>query len=307
LLKKSLICLLIAGCTSALAGTMGPVCESTNVTLPCEMNAWEIGGHALYVQPFSTAYSTNNQTYSTTNGITNYSQTGTASTYNWGFQLEAARHFNKGKDLNLNWYHFRGTTNKTFSAYPSSNLSAQAIQQNDSWDHVNLEYGNRINLEENAFIRVHAGFVYARIDTQYINNYGNGTVGNQTNDNINSEFSGFGVRGGMAMHYNLMSNLNIHGDIAAGLLAGTTKSSYWNGTNTVGGTSTLDSYSVGVVSPELDAKAGIEYRYDLTNGHLMFDAGWLWATYLNTMEDNAENSFGIQGLYFGARWIGNVA
>jgi hypothetical protein len=69
----------------------------------------------------------------------------------------------------------------------------------------------------------------------------------------------------------------------------------------------LDTYSISVTAPEIDAKAGIVYKYDFKNDQINLDAGWLWATYINTFGENSERSFGIQGVYFGARWIGDFA
>lgn len=304
MLKKSLISLFI-GLTTSYAGMMGPVCVASNITVPCEDHSWEIGSHALYLQPFSSWNSTNRTSYFSNASTSNESKLGATSEYNWGFQLEAARHFGKGKDINLNWYHFRGTTNKTYPAYILAGLNSQTIQQNAAWDHVNLEYGNLINLEETTDIRMHAGLVYARVATQYLRNFSYILPVNPINENYQSAFSGFGARAGMALIYHVMPQLDIHGDIAAGALAGTTKSSSLY--NSTGLATKLDTYSISVTAPEIDAKAGIVYKYDFKNDQINLDAGWLWATYINTFGENSERSFGIQGVYFGARWIGDFA
>ena len=72
------------------------------------------------------------------------------------------------------------------------------------------------------------------------------------------------------------------------------------------------------VLPELDAKLGAMYTYAMAQGDLSLDVGWVWAHYVNALNslDTAvgagsdltrPRSFGIQGLYFGAKWVGNVA
>ena len=73
------------------------------------------------------------------------------------------------------------------------------------------------------------------------------------------------------------------------------------------------------VLPELDAKLGAMYTYAMAQGDLSLDVGWVWAHYVNALSSahvldvvngdsyNHPQSFGIQGLYFGAKWVGNVA
>lgn len=49
-LKKIAIVVAVISSSSAFSGTMGSVCDSVNVTTPCETNGWNIGGKALYLQ-----------------------------------------------------------------------------------------------------------------------------------------------------------------------------------------------------------------------------------------------------------------
>lgn len=290
-----LFLLFFIGCSSSVAGTLGPKNHSLNLSVPNENHFWELGGHALYLQPYSSNYAYIQQIYDTSADNSSSSISGISPKYNWGFQFEAAHSFGKGKDTNLNWYHFRGTTNTSYPAYYDA---PQFIQQNSAWDHVNLEYGNLVNLEETTAIRFHAGLVYARVATDYIKNHPY-LNNNNNNSKINTVYSGFGTRAGMSLIYHAIPHFNLHGDIAAGILAGTIKTSEYSD---YGDYNTLDTYSSGAAAPEIDAKAGLEYKVDTKNGKLNLDAGWLWATYINSEFSAATGSFGIQGLYFGARW-----
>jgi len=291
-----LFLLFFIGCSSSVAGTLGPENHSLNLSVPNENHFWELGGHALYLQPYSYNEAYLEQQYSTSGNVSYSSITGISPKYNWGFQFEAAHFFGKGKDTNLNWYHFRGTTNTSYPAYYY--VPPQFIQQNSAWDHVNLEYGNLINLEETTAIRFHAGLVYARLAARFIKNYPY-LNNNNNNSKINTVFGGFGTRAGMSLIYHAIPHFNLHGDIAAGMLAGTVKTSgfvdYGNG-------HVLVTYSSGAAVPEIDAKAGLEYKLDTKNGKLNLDTGWLWATYIHSVSNFATHCFGIQGLYFGARW-----
>jgi len=65
--------------------------------------------------------------------------------------------------------------------------------------------------------------------------------------------------------------------------------------------------------PELEAKLGLNYGYALAQGQLSVDAGWIWVNYFNPMViasryafDGVEQSnFGVQGPFFGLKWMGN--
>jgi len=68
-----------------------------------------------------------------------------------------------------------------------------------------------------------------------------------------------------------------------------------------------DSSNRNIVVPELDAKTGINYNYCMTQGTIYADIGWLWANYFNVLDDSVNlTNFGIQGLYFGLKYQGNI-
>lgn len=95
-----------------------------------------------------------------------------------------------------------------------------------------------------------------------------------------------------------------------GLLARTAKMSYI-GTNTSNINSTLY-YNVNRVVRSIDAKLGLDYTYAIAQGELALDAGWMWVNYLNALAARdavsgvQNNAFAIQGVYFGAKWTGDL-
>jgi len=315
-LKKTALAVLALGSTAAFAGTMGPVCSAVNVTVPCENTAWDLGGRALYVQ--TTGVPQVGQ-----NTITAGSQTGTYGVnpqWSWGFQLEASYHYNTGNDFNLNWYHFRsdnatatGANNFGAITLPGEiasstyNVTSASANIAAAWDTVNMEFGQHVDFGENKFARFHAGAAWTRVGdsgaTSLVGTFGTTNLNQSTGSTGYSEvFNGFGPRVGTDLTYDWGNGLSVYGDGALGLLAGTAKSSQKNSA----------SFSINQtrVVPELDAKLGAMYTYAMAQGDLSLDVGWVWADYINsltTIDDSITHDFGVQGLYFGMKWVGSVA
>jgi len=313
-LKKTALAVLALGSTAAFAGTMGPVCSAVNVTVPCENTAWDLGGRALYVQ--TTGVPSVGQ-----NTITVGNTTGTFGVnpqWSWGFQLEASYHYNTGNDFNLNWYHLRSDNSSATGAHnfgsiyapgetaaSTYNITSASGNIATAWDTVNMEFGQHVDFGENKFARFHAGAAWTRVgDSGAVAT--NGTVNGNTYNQSTSYsevFNGFGPRVGTDLTYDWGNGLSIYGDGALGLLAGTGKSS----STTQGATFSISQTRV---VPELDAKLGAMYTYAMAQGDLSLDVGWVWANYINSLtslDDSITHDFGVQGLYFGLKWVGSVA
>jgi len=333
-LKKTALAVIALGSTAAFAGTMGPVCSAVNVTVPCENTAWDIGGRALYLQPTTSGFTGNRSIYNSVDGTTISREL--QPSWGWGFQLEASYHYSTGNDFDLNWYHFRNgkqrsdDTTNAFGTLVNNNpfgsntlnLTETYTYQSNSvaWDQVNMEFGQHVDFGENKYGRLHAGMNYSRVannvTTQII-----GTTGTY-NDNLNrldyrtGVYNGFGPRVGMDLGYDWGNGLSVYGNGALSVLAGTAKTSQNPQDIDAAGNvseSNYYSYSNSRVVPELDAKLGFMYTYAMAQGDLSFDIGWLWASYMGAITSadanlgaNA-NNFGVQGLYFGLKWVGNVA
>jgi len=322
-LKKTALAVIALGSTAAFAGTMGPVCSAVNVTVPCETCAWDVGGRALYLQP---ATLVGNNQFTLTQGTNSYTG-GVNPQWGWGFQLEASYHYSTGNDMNLNWYHYRhgseaslGTATGTFT--PGGNFSATtaAASTNPAWDQVNIEFGQHVDFGENKFARFHGGFNFSRVGNNGYYGF-NGTAAGVANTNFTKNYTavynGFGPRVGMDLNYEWGNGVGVYADGALSALAGSSKASLNNVNNATAANSYTLSSSHSQVVGELDAKVGMMYTYAMAQGDLSLDVGWVWAQYMNPMmaqrdfnaqyNDVDQSSWGIQGLYFGAKWVGNVA
>ena len=72
------------------------------------------------------------------------------------------------------------------------------------------------------------------------------------------------------------------------------------------------------IVPELEVKLGAKYSHLMQRGTLDLDVGWMWDNYFNALEapfnifqtngglNPVASNFGLQGLYFGLKWTGNV-
>ena len=314
--KLTLLVTTLSG-IQAYAGTMGPTCQKSIVETPCEERGFAIGGQALYLKPTSNIYEIPYSIYA--NGAVQY---GVENAWAWGFQLEADYRFETGNDFNLNWYrlhtsysqeHAPATVNwvyNTGTAVELNNASTRA-SVNPEWDQVNIEFGQRFNYGDNKHFRFHAGAQYSRVANNSmwdvidrITIQAAPTITSRVLMNTSSSFNGFGPRVGVDAYYQTPWYLGVYAKAAMSMLAGTTKFNYV-GEEVVGMNGSLSH-----VIPGLDAKLGLNYDYQLPQGVLTADIGWLWVNYINvlTYSFSAQNSpgtpssFEVQGLYFGLKY-----
>ena len=319
--KKLAVAILALSSSAAFSGTMGPVCSPENITIPCAQSAWDFGVQALYLK---TSYSDvlswtgANQTGAFTLGApTTVNFVENNSRWNWGFKLEAGYHFNTGNDVNLNWYHLghktnTSTFNRSQDAFTIFDDTTHTISIKPEWDAVNLELGQRIDLASIKNIRVHGGVQYARIKT-ISSGTGTGIVAGTTlfptaTDTTfnNISYNGFGPRIGADLSYGFsMQGLSIYSNLATALLTGTSKFSQQYSDSL--GTTVGISGSKNMVVPELEGKLGLKYAFNMAQGDLSVDLGYLWINYFNAQTiETAESNFSIQGPYLGLKWLGNL-
>ena len=319
-LKKTAVAVLALSSSAAFAGTMGPVCSAVNVTVPCETTAWDFGGKAIYLQPSLGGSDLGTErTFTTTSGTT--STFGKNPNYAWGFFLEGSYHFNTGNDFNLNWYHLRKSSSRSFTNFTGGAATASA---NPQWDAVNMELGQHVDFGEAKSIRFHGGAQFARLA-------GNSSVSNAEVPVVNftttpatvvasspltatgnPTYNGFGPRVGADMAYDWGNGLSMYANGAGALLAGSAKF-----TSTLVGTTGATATSTGsqtLVVPELEGKLGLAYTYALAQGDLTLDAAWFWTNYFNVLDTEVTNigqtskgNFALQGPVFGLKWLGNIA
>lgn len=331
---KKIVCLaMLIKSFSGFAGIMGEVCSASNALLPTEKRAWDISGRALYLQstamqptsPFSQTFSESNKTI--TWGIN--------PDWGWGFQLAAAYHFSRGSEVNLNWYHYRRSTlnSVTVTVEDVNNIIIPFVGPfigntissffQPQWDQANLEFAQPVYFAKNKFLRLHGGLNYSRVsaNSTLSNSYVDGETEEESNMvsaySSSTVFNGFGPRLGADLNYQLDTHIGVYATGAMSLLAGTSKAFIGYSTTALLDANQAVGFSTPNVIPELDAKLGFMYNYETTYGELSLDLGWLWAHYVNAIGNyglstskpitSSLTNFGVQGLYAGMKWIGNLS
>ena len=316
-LKKTTLAIFVFTTHAALAGSMGPVCSEGNVTVPCERSAWGFGAQGLFLQPnYSSGLYFAGYTNPTSN-VTHWYDVDAK--WGWGFKLEGSYHFRTGNDVNLNWYHYNQTTNHTLvvnnpAQFTSGSTAATVVNTalNPKWDAVNAEFGQLVHFGEFKKIRFHGGAQYVQISNDYSD-----SVIRLAPEQVNLKFNGFGPRMGADMSYDLGHGFAMYANGAGALLVGSNKFN----TATTG---ILDyaggSYgSSTTVIPEVEGKLGAKYTYNMSQGNLSLDIGYLWLDYLNaqgfsTSADSppvgrnrnnitTSTDFTLQGPYIGLKWL----
>ena len=316
MLKKTAFAILTLAGGLANAGTMGPVCEPGDVTVPCAATAWDVGITALYLRPAFDADQTYFNYY--TNAQSHRAYRNESFDWGWGFKLEGSYHFDTGNDVNVNWYHFDDTTSKAYDLGAATALYSSTLRDKIRWDAVNFEFGQHVDFGERKNIRFHGGAQYASIksDMNITNFLGN--AGDYYNQSM--KFNGFGPRAGMDMSYDWMHGFSMYANVAGSLLVGTSKFSTSYTTQQTSGTRTG---SKNALVPEVEAKIGAKYAMAVGQGTVTLDGGWMWVNYFNALHSvsNAqgptfaplyststpqETDFSMSGPYLGVKWVGNA-
>lgn len=323
---------------------------ANDVTLVSRPNhgLWSFAANALYLQP---SFGGNGLGYSS---FSNYSGnddnghfvgvSGTSNRINnlnpkwaWGVELEGAYRFNEKNDVELQWYHLNENVNGYLP--PGSVFSgnydgfyAGFMQLAQNWNAVNLEVGHLVSFDDTKNVRLHAGLSFANIKNKFTNYpqlYPTGSPIFITTDTLS--YSGIGPRVGGDFGYVVGHGVSLYAKTAASVLLGSSKqrnSGFQNYTNSIYGfqpygTPNYNQTNNGVIVTELDAKLEARYDYQMANGILSFDLGYLWMNYLNAITSytdigivgtgdgasigtNTTANFNLNGLYFGMKWLGNI-
>jgi len=314
-LKKAALAVLALGSSAVFAGTMGPVCAPVAVTVPCESTAWDFGVRALYLQHrgqddfgfrFRRDSDENRFDFNTFD-----------SQWNWGFMLEASYHFSNGNDVNINWYHWNQSNDFDDDDFALRREGTDSLfgdfrhRHNPSWDAVNFEFGQLVNFGEHKVIRFHGGAQYVNLQRQHrwdARRLDDSDFVGRVHER-NEEFNGFGPRVGMDMSYHFGNGFAIYANGATALLVGQNSfDSRFNNNFGTGFNNRFNRDRDNLV-PELEAKLGAMYDYATGNGEFILDAGWLVVNYFSPLRtfNTGDTDFNLNGPYFGAKWIGNVA
>ncbi len=237
------------------------------------------------------------------------------SEWGYGFKLQGAYHFNGSNDLNLNWNHLKNSHPFNYNQSVSGGGVFNGTGNLEpNFNTVNLELGQHLEYGP-VFIRFQGGLQYARVTAERTLNgvfmYASSMY--PVVSTTSSLFQGVGPRGGVDLAFHWSNGLGVvtRGDV--GFIVGNKR--FTHAPNIYGRQTYRGSYYS--IVPELEMSVGGEYIYPMAYGDLSLDLGWMWINYFNAqayrdvfntaVSDTHEANFGLQGLYFGFKWLGNVA
>ena len=244
------------------------------VSTRCSLRpGWQFGGHGLYVQVSSPAFRRYQQDSLDFN-----------LPWSWGFALDGSYQDAAADNntLSLNWYHFRHQFDASLANIDGIDTS---VSKRIGWDQVNVDISSSIQLGVASALRLHGGANYSRLAFKQ-------------QVPLDTNYQGLGLRTGLMLTHDFQNHFTVYADVAMSLLAGSNRTSQ----STDG--STISTHQMRIV-PELDGHVGTTYDFYLSQGVLSADISWLWINYMNAFAHESYN-FGLQGLYFGLKWTGDM-
>ena len=321
---KSLVLLGFICSPLSWAGSMGAGCSAYSLDGACANSAFALGVHALYLQPNSDLY----QSSVTLSAGSSAVNLGINPTWSWGFAVNGSYFINSEHELLVNWSDYRDNNSKSYPprslsyVYPSGtviNAQFDGVYQSThlEWDQVNLEYAEHLTLSAYNSVVIHGGGEFSRLANNGYNAYNsqvsiNGAQPSLTrfNGQYTASYNGFGPRLGGDFELTPLDGFNLYAKAAAALLAGTSKS------HLTGTQGYSINYNHAIVVPQLEGRLGAGYTYPMNTSNLNIDLGWLWTNYFSVLTSaispestntaSQSTNFGLQGLYLGLQWLGNV-
>lgn len=292
------------------AGTQGEVkadCVPDGVTIPCEAKQWHLGVDALYLRPTFSGERTRlgePDNYRTTDND-----------WDWGYALHGSYHFGPGNDVALHWIHFDATSDLGRSVAPLPDFGATgfAAEQLNTFDRVNLVFGQHADFGVRKDIRYYAGLQYADIRSLRTSTYdlpaaagALGISGVRARDN--ADFNGVGPVIGMDFAYKLSNGVSLTANTAGAILYGTGRNQTQLTLSPSGLVQESGYGSKKDVVPAVEAKLGLAYSHTLAAGTLTLTGGYQAINYFNALPLITGNSsdFGLYGPYAGLHWLADV-
>lgn len=328
---------------ASILAASSTIAFASSIATPYEDRALEVGVAALYLRPsfagnglgyssFSNYAGADNQGIIFTSNDSNKIHNITPK-WDFGFELEGTYYFGFNNDLNLSWSHLNENVDGRLpdgSMFSGSidGFFAGSLYLTTKWDTVKLELGRLVSLSDKKLLRLHAGLEYTKISNTFTN-YPKLTATSETffvsTDKIT--YSGVGPRFGADFEYLVNDRFSAYLSAAGSVLIGTAKqtiSGYHDHNNALYGLIPfgVNNYVLSnnnVVVPELEAKLGVKYDYQLAQGNLGFDLGYIWMNYLNVLSTYtgmgiigsslgipAESNFNLNGVSLGVTWVWGV-
>lgn len=293
------------------------------VTIPQLKGGFDISISALYMTPSSSNLEYLEVNKIQTGGATslhNYDLTyDITPNNNWGFILDLGYVFpNTANDVRLDWMAFHSNysaehwvlgqdgmqTNVVFFPTSSELLLANSDYAkalgtiNYKLDALDVTFGQYLNIYQRLQTRVFTGLRYARLASDMTTTYTvlwNTSLSDSTaggfGGNINSSFNGLGPMIGTRADLDLGKGLGLVGSIDFALLVGQLSLNANQVIHeNVADTSLIFNNSLNwgsqhVIAPAFDAKFGINYQYQFTNGtQLMAELGYQVSQYIDVIE-----------------------
>jgi hypothetical protein len=250
----------------------------------CADDVWQFGGHAIYAE-----LSPGGIEYENLDLSLNLP-------WSWGFALEGSYQYGGGDDISMNWFHYQSQMSNQLQE-PNA-----TIMLSPAWDQVNLEVGKTIQLRHMDKLRFHAGLNFSHLaygaNLSFEGQLGQAPINFTQWQRMDASYNGLGLRSGFLLAHDFQNHLTLFADAAVSLLAGSANLATHNNFGIV------DTSQMRIV-PEFDARVGTQYDYHLSEGLLSAEISWLWLNYVNAFNHEAKH-FGLQGLYFGLKWSGDI-
>jgi hypothetical protein len=307
--KKVLIGILGIACgSSAFSGMFQPIQEISD---------WGYGGQALVLQPDFSNYNFIGDRTTAAANINDRDFVAKDFKYNWGFKVEAFKHFGGSLDTNLNWYHTGNQYSQNLpsgtNVWGSSFGGTVATTLKPQWNAINLEVAKTFSFDESGKVRVFTGLQYADIRLEEITTGTSRTVASTIRRQTNTKFQGGGLRAGADVSYAWKKGLSFYANMGAAFLSG--RHNFNRDSQQVQGAGILLQNSSGAANStieEFEGKLGVSYQTKLKKSccDLVLDMGWMWVNYFDAVVHGDEgvaggrtyvSDFSQQGLYVGAK------
>lgn len=299
--NKIIAAISLALSSMGFAGTMGVVCTPLHSTVPCPINAWDLGVEALYLKP---VYNASGAYINNPLGTHDFREI--SNKWGWGFRLDGSYHFSTGNDASLDWMHYDTT----------SHFTPFSIDNANRFNRANMVLGQHVDFSQAKSARFYGGLQYASIQVnQTANNFpipeqfGHGPfIALQQNNN--TDFKGFGPVIGVDFAYSLgASGFSITANTATSLLYGNSRTNIANmEINPALVTTSIYANKKSMISG-VEEKLGLNYKRQFSQGQLTLDGGYQSLNYFNPLTRIAatgivNSDFGLYGPYFGVHWLG---
>lgn len=283
--KKTLIATLVLAAAGAANAGMYQ-CKPGDVTVPCEMSAWDVGAEALW--------------FTQRQGEMNDLLPDQFYDYKWGFRIEASWHWGTGNDFNINWMHYNNSTSnvvteaqRVTAGLPGAGAGDGTVVGSSKFDVVNIEFGQHVDFGEVWDVRFHGGVQGAYLE----NGLGGNNFWPQEAEVL--KVSGWGPRGGADLFYNFDNGLSFFSKGAFSVL-----SSRANTTTTTGANGNALGSNGGrrLAITETEYKLGGQYVQPLAQGDLTWKLAWEAHNFINATPTGTNLAW--DGIAFGLHWLG---